>query len=266
MPYGRMGEPRAALNHRVSENAFDQHLLFTANPIASGGRAMKRFILLFACTLLLAGCAKRVGWNQKMTLYIDTPSGAIVASGVVAVKRVDAVWFKSFNYQENKLTGEAVVVDMGEGRMLFALLGGVNSLLHNTLWDAGLIDSKGFKDVKRAIKTRTEPVTVPPKLYPLFVTFDDVSEPKSVRLVDPADLAATFGAGYSLREITLQITREPVTSGVVEGVFDYFTWPDEKRREYRCAAGDCSTYPMRIPYKNGTTDILNKNDFIRGGK
>jgi hypothetical protein len=107
---------------------------------------------------------------------------------------------------------------------------------------------------------------VPPGALPMMVTFGDVTDPKSVRLVDPADLAASFGAGYALRKITLEITRERVTKGVVEGVLDYFTWPDEKRREYRCAAGDCSTYPMRIPYENGTTDILNKNDFTKGGK
>ena len=35
--------------------------------------------------------------------------------------------------------------------------------------------------------------------------------------VDPADLAATFGAGFALREITLEVTDDAVTEGVVEG-------------------------------------------------
>jgi len=42
-----------------------------------------------------------------------------------------------------------------------------------------------------------------------------------VQQVDPDDLSATFGAGYALRAVTLEITTAPVTSGVVEGVLGW---------------------------------------------
>ena len=45
------------------------------------------------------------------------------------------------------------------------------------------------------------------------------------RLVDPANLAASFGTGYALRKVTLEITRAPVTSGVVEGVLGWLHDP-----------------------------------------
>ncbi|MBS0563021.1 MAG: hypothetical protein JSR87_00565 [Proteobacteria bacterium] len=51
-----------------------------------------------------------------------------------------------------------------------------------------------------------------------MVTFDDISDPKSVRQVDPADLAATFGPGVALKAVTLAVTDAPVTEGKVEGV------------------------------------------------
>lgn len=59
---------------------------------------------------------------------------------------------------------------------------------------------------------------VPQKFYPMLVTFGDLKDPKSVKEVKPDDLAATFGSGTSLKSITLEITDEPVTEGVVEKV------------------------------------------------
>lgn len=46
----------------------------------------------------------------------------------------------------------------------------------------------------------------------------DINDPNSVREVDPANLAATFGPGVSLKRITLEIRDEPVTEGKIECV------------------------------------------------
>jgi hypothetical protein len=62
---------------------------------------------------------------------------------------------------------------------------------------------------------------VPRKFYPMLVTFADINNPASVREVDPANLAKIFGAGYKLKSITLEITDEKVTKGVVEGVLGW---------------------------------------------
>ena len=39
-------------------------------------------------------------------------------------------------------------------------------------------------------------------------------DPKSVKPVDPDDLAAAFGEGVSLKDITVEITDDPVTWGM----------------------------------------------------
>lgn len=52
------------------------------------------------------------------------------------------------------------------------------------------------------------------------MTFADIEDPSSVQLVDPNDLAATFGEGYALKKITINATRKPVTDGVFEEVLD----------------------------------------------
>lgn len=49
---------------------------------------------------------------------------------------------------------------------------------------------------------------------PMLVTFGDLSDPTSMAEVDPDNLAATFGAGVSLKRITVQMTDDPVTTGI----------------------------------------------------
>ena len=203
-------------------------------------------------------------WNQKLTLQIDTPNGPTSASSVT---HMDVEYYPNGlplagTERSYHLSGEAVVADLGDGRHLFALLPASETAEHSfwDLYEDGI--SRGAFLSRLTKQVGQPPRPVPPEFYPLLVTFGDVSDPASVMRVDPADLAATFGAGYALREIALEVTDAAITEGVVEGVFDYFTWPKEKRKEYRCSVGDCSTFPMRIPNPNGTTTILTDSDFI----
>ena len=105
-------------------------------------------------------------------------------------------------------------------------------------------------------------VSISSKYYPLLVTFTDINDPKTVKRVDPNDLDAVFGCDngqfsaaqpktqskgearstpaqpstastgvsankscYSLKSITLEITDEPVTKGVVESVLGWLEDP-----------------------------------------
>ncbi|MDR4487064.1 MAG: hypothetical protein R3B83_06010 [Nitrospirales bacterium] len=55
----------------------------------------------------------------------------------------------------------------------------------------------------------------------LLVTFTDLTDPTTVKVVDPENLAPTFGPGVSLKRITLKITDEPVTAKI-ESVLGWF--------------------------------------------
>jgi hypothetical protein len=49
-----------------------------------------------------------------------------------------------------------------------------------------------------------------------------------VRRVNPGDLSASFGAGYRFNSMTLSITEEPVTDGVVHKVLGWLTaYPEQ---------------------------------------
>ena len=52
--------------------------------------------------------------------------------------------------------------------------------------------------------------------YPMMVTFGDLNDPTSVALVDPDDLAASFGEGINISRITAELTDDPVTTGIEE--------------------------------------------------
>ena len=99
------------------------------------------------------------------------------------------------------------------------------------------------------------PVPLPRANWPLMVTFDDLADPKTVRRVDPDNLAATFGPGVELRAVTLEVTGDPVTEGRVESLLGWLgPYPE----------------PKLGPATGGTADIpfnrmVEMGDFIRRG-
>ncbi|MEO8531046.1 MAG: hypothetical protein ABI459_07470 [Deltaproteobacteria bacterium] len=183
---------------------------------------MRRLILVIAaltCLLSLSGCGKVVSWKQKLTLIIETPAGEVTGHSVVAIS---ARYFRETigNEVEYDVTGEAVVVEVLPGKYLFALLGEPSEAYY---WAAReRFPSKKRGDWLFEIPQQTEPVNLFPDHIPMLVTFDDINDPASVKLVDPLDLAASFGPGVSLKTVTVQVTDEPVTEGKVEEVLGWW--------------------------------------------
>ena len=229
---------------------------------------MKRIALfiLLPVLLLYGGCKlayPTYGWHQKLTLVVETPQG--LRSGASVTKHL--VEFRPKLLPDarsifSSIRGEATVVDLGDGRYLFVLLKGRNGLARIAFSEQLPGPESDYKSMLRSIKRLRGVADVPLPDAPLLVTFGDLADPASVMRVDPADLAATFGAGFALREITLEITDDAVTDGVVEGVFDYLNWSSERVLEYSCQMHKCDRSPLRLPNANGTTTILMPSDFI----
>lgn len=159
-------------------------------------------------------------WHQNLTVTVETPSGERTGSAVVEVRAAFGQPPLSGNEVEYAYQGEATVVEVAPGRYLFALLGGSEERFYYAAKDR-------FSSIHRGewlyeIPKQTVPVELTGKHIPLLVTFDDITDPKSVRQVDPEDLAATFGPGVSLTEVVLEITQDPVTEGKVEAVLGWF--------------------------------------------
>lgn len=170
----------------------------------------------------------RYSWRQKLTVTVETPAGEVSGSSVSAV-RWRKQWFQwdgmgwSFD-----LTGEAVVVEVAPGRYLFALMKGAGTTEYMGSVAAAsisgregrVIDGALFGEVEGKRGRAAGVIAVPEGQYPMLVTFGDIADPASVRLVDPTDLTASFGPGVRLKAVTLEVTDEAVTEEVVEGVLD----------------------------------------------
>ena len=161
-------------------------------------------------------------WHQRHTVTVVTPSGEVSGSAVTGM----TVWTAPKTLPEAatigfELTGEATVVEVLPGRYLFALVEGAAGWAGDTY--APLSVETDFRTRMRMVVRQrgNPPAEMPRDAWPRLVTFDDIADPTSVRLVDPDDLASMFGPGVSLKAMTLEVTREGVTEGTIDALLPW---------------------------------------------
>lgn len=203
---------------------------------------ISRFLSALALALLgllaLSACGHRSEtFRYRLTLEVETPQGLRSGSSVIEVRMTetgdDALIPPEGKGVQSRVRGEAAAVDLPDGRVLFALLRAPGYLGDAAGLPYAAFDPprpKGNYEVIRQTQALRDmkgvavvPRMLPPlghlperSAYPTLVTFADIDDPTSVQLVDPDDLAATFGEGTALRRITVQITDDPVTTGIEE--------------------------------------------------
>lgn len=191
-----------------------------------------RAILCAGLGIAAAACGDSAELRYKVTVEID--AGGTPRSG-------SAVWSRTLKEptvalarpHDGEFVAEAVPVDLGNGRVLFALLRGedgdegtVQMWPEHLFRDVGpgLSDRIGslrqiasrqgeIRELPRwrpAISSSREPTSQ----YPLLVRFADPATPETVEVVAPDALDRAFGPGVRLKRITVEITDEPVSTGV----------------------------------------------------
>jgi hypothetical protein len=160
-----------------------------------------------AVTASLSACVgpidRRVT-RYRMTVEVDTPEG--VRRGEV-VREASSMFARGSDgsSQQAKVRGEAVAVDLPSNKTLFALLSN-DSIGHDYAAFVPMIT--GLDQQSGGLGGLfAEPVEIYPdcpkgknprpcRYYlPIFVTFGDIRDPKSVKRVDPPNLAKAFGPG-----------------------------------------------------------------------
>ncbi|UVO55466.1 hypothetical protein [Sphingomonas sp. SUN039] len=188
-------------------------------------------LLVGGSALMLAACdAPPKSLRYRMTVEVETPAGLRVGSAVREVKFGKHSGADGQTGYAN-VRGEAVAVDLPGGRTLFALLrndrvgpdyGGAIAMMTGLSFPAGkniaaqadgtvLLYPKSPAAATNAAWTRDY---CDPDFWPTLVTFGDILNPKSVERVVPAALDKSFGAGVTLRRITVAVTDDPVTTGI----------------------------------------------------
>ncbi|MGK2909971.1 MAG: hypothetical protein ACSLE1_09285 [Sphingobium sp.] len=201
-------------------------------------------LLAGGAAMLLAGCepgdvgSSRVYFEPiryRLTAEVETPEGISTGSSVI-----QTIWDRGLSGAT--VTGEAVAVDLPKGETLFVLLRTEN----NPDWAGGIPGIRAPRhegplstaeeregDAARSltwIRANRDVhylwgQNVPKdraQYLPYMVRFRDIRAPKSIERVKPDDLSAIFGSGYRLKSLTVQITDEPVTTGI-ERRFPWWT-------------------------------------------
>lgn len=205
-------------------------------------------------------------YRYKLTLTLNTPDGPKTASNIVAMRIVAGRLGVGHD-----MRGEALYVDMGVGkRPLVALLTAQNPPLISRKdggwaeigpYFLGLVfPSKTLEDAPLH-----EPHAMLPGQLPDLLTFANTDDPTSAIAVDPEDLEATLGAGISWGSLTVELTDEPVTSGLSK----MLPWLPDKlpkgKPGYRWAARVSGTTRLpqieQFPFREVCVRDFIRNDF-----
>jgi hypothetical protein len=212
---------------------------------------MKKLASVFFAFLIATGLVScgnfGTSWNRKITVVVDTPSGEVSASSVQSESISDQTgWWvpPEARRARRELRGEAVVLDLGQNRYLFALLGKPDTFAVLRPGEAPLQVAPRLANLRGA-------KSIPRSEYPMFVTFTDVQDPMSVKEVKPETMSDTLGPGFALKSITLEITDEPVTDGKIELVANWLKDENPIFINWRA-------YPADHPLRS-----INKQVFLR---
>lgn len=191
-------------------------------------------------------------WRYRQTVTIETPEGLKTGSAVREINEYwapnddvlsanGATWVFArakahLDKMEPALRGEAVVIDLGKRGVVFALLKGGKrgedyaKRLPNEIFPFSGPDYSP-EGIAYYSSLKNARAVLDPTDYPIMVTFRDMKDPKSIELVyqnmpvnvqnqSHFDYAVTdrfeelFGKGVKLKEITFEMTDDPVTLGI----------------------------------------------------
>ncbi len=161
-------------------------------------------------------------YRYRLTLEIETPNGLKTGSSVLEVRMSEHVRFlPDMPVVGARLLGEAVVVDLGQGRNLVALLGGgptgseedwmvrvpiMAFHLTGLSWKEKAVALTGPYRGTRAELSR--------EMLPTLVTFSDIADPKTARIVALDELVQVFGPDVRIHGAWIEMTKDRVTRGI----------------------------------------------------
>ncbi|KRA60366.1 hypothetical protein ASD79_09020 [Caulobacter sp. Root655] len=189
----------------------------------------------------LAGCETVGVYRFRLTVEIDTPRGVRDGSSVMQVRYGVSYNINGGGQQADvDLDGEAVFVDLGDGRHVIAVLG--HPLLRSGAYEQRFLPADAFfpdysslrqiRALKASGKKLQGAADLAVEQIPSLATFERPADPTSARVVygrairmvaDGAgeretrvhidEIAEVFGAGYALRRVRLEIVPEntPIT-------------------------------------------------------
>jgi hypothetical protein len=214
----------------------------------------RRALLSTMSATALSGCGvlgEHVGtYRFRLSLTVMTPEGERTASSVLQVAYSLGQTLGMGFAAHYVLNGEAVFLDLGQSRNVVMLLahGPMGEGVDAIAWlptsallglPAGWSAAEGLARGGKTLEGKAE---LKPPLIPTIVTFTDLKDPATARVITPEDYGYLFGPGYAFKRATLEmvpvgiwplnligITGTPVTRGI-EGKVPFLTTQREPLR------------------------------------
>jgi hypothetical protein len=177
-------------------------------------------------------------FRYRMTVEVDVDGVVHSGSSVIEVSINRQPPFGSAPPYVPHIRGEAVFVDLGEGRNVIALLAAgprAENVNYSDSIVPGLFDLP-FKDWAKLSDLRGTR-EVPVSRMPTFVTFTDLNEPKSARVLAPGEFEQVFGPGVHFRRAFVEMVpagtwpfsalgwpRDLAGEPVTRGIFQRLPW------------------------------------------
>lgn len=174
--------------------------------------------------------AERAVLNVEIAIYIATPEGEARFSEVNVLRlRQDkgAIVVTSARGIHSEVTGEAVVLELGE-RISLAQITDLRSTLISAYWTGEEIDESSPRRWAKRIRNTEGARSVPENRWPQFYTFDDPTDPITVRQIRAEDFANEFGSGFSVADVTVRAIEVEPQMGSLAAALPWFEDYHEK--------------------------------------
>lgn len=158
-------------------------------------------------------------YRYRMTVNVEVDGQVRSGSSVIEVRVSKQLQFlPDVNPLEYRERGEAVFVDLGNGRNIVALLAsgafaesyGYAAFLVTKHFKMNLLDGRQLASLP-SLRGKWE---LARDELPTFATFINPNDPATLRLVSIDQLEQTFGPGAHWRGAVIELTTDPVTSAI----------------------------------------------------
>jgi len=183
---------------------------------------MRKFLIGIAVAASLLGAfsiyMNLPAYRCRLSIQIDTPEGPKMGTGVFAVHQIHIRWgLPETKGVRSRVRGEAIFIELGKGHHVVALLAlgrwGEDKYRMSSLPLLAFL-AAGRKIEWFDVKNQKGSVPLKGDLIPTLVTFADVNDARSARVVPPDQFGSVFGPGYRFAGATIEITKDPITTGI----------------------------------------------------
>jgi hypothetical protein len=198
---------------------------------------MRRAVLAIVGTLILAPACFYFGYKllyptytyrYRLSVEVEAPDGLRSGSSVIEVRYQMFPQFLTERDNISRVFGEAVFVDLGQGKNLIGLLASGPSgedvdYPGRVVFQAFKLDGNDPNTPKRLPRLEgkrdldidhSNPSDVTRRLLPTFVTLTDLADPSTARVAPFGLFDRIFGIGFKMRSVAIEMTVDPITEGI----------------------------------------------------